>query len=52
MAIRRQLQIKLSKKKHADHPLNKEEGTIAEKAFRLRDFAEQGDALARIDVAS
>lgn len=46
MAIRRQLQIKLNKKKYSDHPLNEEEGTIAEKAFRLRDFAEMGDALA------
>lgn len=46
MAVRRQLQIQLSKKKNREHPLNEGDAEIAEKAFQLRDYAEKGDALA------
>jgi len=45
VALRRRVSIELSKPEHADHPLN--DGSAAEeKAFRLRDFAQQGDELA------
>lgn len=46
VAVRRQLQIKLSQKQYAKHPLSLEDSPIEEKAFKLRDYAEQGDALA------
>ena len=46
VAIRRQLEIKLKSKRYAEHPLNKEDSTIKEKAFKLRDFAADGDGLA------
>ena len=46
VAIRRQLAAKLKSKRYANHALNKEESTIKEKAFKLRDFAEEGDGLA------
>lgn len=46
MAIRRQLEAKLATKQYAAHPLNQEDTTIAERAFRLRDFADRGDQLA------
>ncbi len=46
VAIRRQLKIELAKDEHADHPLNQGDISIYDKAFRLRDLAEEGDALA------
>lgn len=46
MALRRRLGIELAKPEWASHPLNETEAPIEEKAFRLRTFAEQGDALA------
>ena len=46
IAVRRQLQNKLSTKKHANHPLNQVDISIEEKAFQLRDYAEKGDVLA------
>ncbi len=46
VAIRRQLEKKLKTKRYAEHPLNKEETSIKEKAFQLRNFAEEGDNLA------
>lgn len=46
VAVRRQLEAKLKAKRYATHPLNREDLTIKEKAFRLRDFAEEGDGLA------
>lgn len=47
MALRRQLGKALEKPEHADHPLALMDAPIADKAFKLRDYAEQGDALAR-----
>ena len=46
VGLRRTLQIQLSQDRHANHPLNQEDSTIVQKAFKLREFAEQGDALA------
>lgn len=46
VALRRQLAKALSKPEYADHPLNKLDAPIEEKAFKVRDFAEQGDKLA------
>ncbi len=46
VAIRRQLEAKLQSKRHASHPLNQQDLTIKEKAFKLRDYAEDGDGLA------
>ena len=46
MALRRRLRLELAKPEWADHPLNEGDAPIEEKAFRLRDFAEEGDALA------
>tara|TARA_R110002096_G_scaffold147220_11_gene306945 strand:+ start:20510 stop:21523 length:1014 start_codon:yes stop_codon:yes gene_type:complete len=46
VAIRRQLQIRLSKDESQDHPLAKEDSPIEEKALKLRDYAEKGDSLA------
>lgn len=46
VALRRQLQIELSKSEHQDHELAKSEAPIEEKAFQLRDYAEKGDELA------
>ena len=46
VAIRRQLQVKLSKDEHLDHPLAKQDSNIEEKALQLRDYAEHGDSLA------
>src|SRR5690606_12093070 len=37
---------KLNNEDYADHPLNKVDLPIAEKAFQLRDYAENGDTLA------
>jgi glucokinase len=46
MALRRRLQFELAKPQWASHPLNDGASTIAEKAYRLRDFATDGDELA------
>lgn len=46
MALRRQLGKALAKPENASHPLAQSPAPIEEKAFQLRDFAEQGDALA------
>ncbi len=45
VALRRRIAAALEKEEHKDHPLN-DGSPIEEKAFRLRDFAEQGDELA------
>jgi len=45
VALRRRIAIELGKEANRSHPLN-DGSPIEEKAFRLRDFAEQGDALA------
>lgn len=47
MALRRQVEINLAKPENANHPLNKEECPVSEKAFQLRDYAERGDKMAR-----
>lgn len=45
VALRRRIGIELAKDENKDHPLN--DGTsLEEKAFRLRDFAQEGDELA------
>jgi glucokinase len=46
MALRRQLGKALARPENASHPLAQSPAPIEEKAFKLRDFAEQGDALA------
>ncbi len=46
MALRRQLARALALPENAEHPLAKSGAPIEEKAFQLRDFAEEGDALA------
>ena len=46
MALRRQLAKALEKPENSGHPLAKSDAPIAEKAFRLRDFAQEGDELA------
>ncbi len=46
MALRRQLGKALAKPENANHELALTDAPIEEKAFRLRDFAEHGDALA------
>lgn len=46
MALRRRLSIELAKPEWAGHPLNEGSSPIEEKAFKLRNFAEAGDALA------
>lgn len=45
VALRRRVGIELAKEENKDHPLN-DDSTIEEKAFRLRDFATDGDELA------
>lgn len=45
VALRRRLTIELAKPEHAAHPLN-DGSPVEERAFRLRDFAENGDPLA------
>tara|TARA_R110000850_G_scaffold248127_8_gene373058 strand:- start:904 stop:1923 length:1020 start_codon:yes stop_codon:yes gene_type:complete len=45
VALRRRIALELAKDDNRDHPLN-DDSPIEEKAFRLRDFAEEGDALA------
>ena len=47
MALRRQLGKALEKPEYADHPLAKDDAPIAEKAFKLRDYAEDGDVMAK-----
>ncbi|MEI7910429.1 MAG: ROK family protein [Verrucomicrobiota bacterium] len=46
VALRRRLGLELAKPQWAAHPLNQTAASIEEKAFRLRDFAQQGDELA------
>ena len=46
MALRRRLGFELAKERWADHPLAVDQAPIEEKAFRLRDLASEGDALA------
>lgn len=45
VALRRRVAIELAKPENASHPLN-DGSPVEEKAFRLREFAQQGDALA------
>ncbi|HRQ89528.1 MAG TPA: ROK family protein [Bacteroidia bacterium] len=45
MALRRRVGVELAKLENAAHPLN-DGSPIEEKAFRLREFAEQGDPFA------
>lgn len=47
MALRRQLANALAKPEYSEHPLAKSDAPIEEKAFQVRDFAEEGDKLAR-----
>jgi predicted NBD/HSP70 family sugar kinase len=47
VGLRRQLDIRLGHEANRDHPLNQSDAPIEEKALRLRDYAESGDALAR-----
>jgi glucokinase len=46
MALRRQLGKALARSENAHHPLAQSPAPIEEKAFKLRDYAEQGDTLA------
>jgi len=46
VALRRRLGFELAKEQWADHPLAIDTASIEEKAFRLRDFASEGDPLA------
>jgi glucokinase len=46
MALRRRLRLELAKPEWSSHPLNQDDTPVEEKAFKLRDFAEKGDALA------
>lgn len=46
VALRRRLGIELSKPEWAHHALNQSEDDLVQKAYRLRDFAEQGDPFA------
>jgi predicted NBD/HSP70 family sugar kinase len=46
MALRRRVGLELAKGQWKDHPLYTDELTIIEKAFKLRDYAEEGDELA------
>ena len=46
VALRRRLGLELEKLEWAEHPLNLGDVPVEEKAFKLRDFAEKGDALA------
>ena len=46
VALRRRVGIELAKNEWKNHPLNTDELSIVEKAFKLRDFAEEGDKLA------
>ena len=46
MALRRQVEKELARPEHGDHVLNQGSLSAAEKAYRLRDLAEEGDPLA------
>lgn len=46
VALRRRLRLELDKPEWADHPLKQGNAPVEEKAFRLREFAEQEDPLA------
>jgi glucokinase len=46
VALRRRVHLELAKPEWQNHPLNQGDMAIEEKAFRLREFAEQGDELA------
>lgn len=46
IALRRRLKTELTKETWADHPFNKENSTIEQKAFQLRNYAEKKDPLA------
>lgn len=46
VALRRRLGFELAKEEWSEHPLAVDEAPIEEKAFRLRDFADEGDPLA------
>jgi glucokinase len=46
VALRRRLAFELEKPQWATHPLAVSDAPVEEKAFRLRDFAAEGDALA------
>lgn len=46
VALRRQLALQLKKKKYAKHPLNDPKTPIEDRAFQVRNYAEDGDALA------
>lgn len=46
VALRRRLGFELAKEEWSEHTLTADDSTIEEKAFRLRDFAEEGDPLA------
>ncbi|MEX1048818.1 MAG: ROK family protein [Akkermansiaceae bacterium] len=46
VALRRRLRLELAKPEWTTHPLNEGDTPVEEKAFRLREFAERGDALA------
>ncbi|MGA1199505.1 MAG: ROK family protein [Candidatus Latescibacterota bacterium] len=46
VALRRRLGIELAKPEWADHTLNKSDDDVVQKAYRLRDFAAQGDPFA------
>lgn len=46
VALRRRLSTELAKPENKSHPLNLSELQVEEKAFKLRDLAEAGDALA------
>ena len=46
VALRRRLRLELAKPEWASHALNSADIPVEEKAFKLREFAEQGDTLA------
>lgn len=46
VALRRRIKIELEKDEWKDHPLNKVDVSIEEKAFMLRNYAEKNDPLA------
>lgn len=46
VALRRRLRLEQAKPQWADHALSKDSAPVEEKAFKLREFAEKGDALA------
>ena len=46
MALRQQLSNALAKPEYSGHPLAKSTASLEEKAFKVRDYAEDGDSLA------